>query len=62
MLMEVIIEEMMEEDDKQTVALACESLYEAMKRFGLAAIQPKIDDVYKAVIMLVDESAVCQQK
>lgn len=61
MLMEVIIGEMVDEDDKQAVALACEALYECMKRFGLAAIQPKIDEVYKAVVMLIDESSPCQQ-
>jgi len=59
--MEVLVEAMMEDDDKETVALACETLLEAMKRFGLAAIQPKIDEFYKAMLMLVNENALCQQ-
>mmetsp|Transcript_22820 Transcript_22820/g.45145 ORF Transcript_22820/g.45145 Transcript_22820/m.45145 type:complete len:578 (+) Transcript_22820:1530-3263(+) len=61
LLMNIIIEELMDEDDKTAVAFACDALFEILKKFGLAALQPVSDDVCKAILMLVKEESPCQQ-
>jgi len=42
-------------------AAACEALVEMCKRFGLAAIQESIDEVYEATMELLQEKSPCQQ-
>lgn len=57
----VIVSRMKDEEEKEVAAAACEALCEACKRFGLAAIQENIDDVYEATMELLLEKSPCQQ-
>jgi len=57
----VIIARMKDEEEKEVAAAACEALVEACKRFGLAAIQENIDEVYEATMELLLEKSPCQQ-
>lgn len=56
----LIINRMQQEEEKEVAAAACEALYEAIKNFGLGAIQGCIDEVYEALMELVAEKAPCQ--
>jgi hypothetical protein len=52
---------MKDEEEKEVAAAACEALVEACRRFGLAAIQENIDEVYEATMELLLEKSPCQQ-
>lgn len=56
----VFIDRMKAEDDKGVAAAACAALFDACKKFGPACIASDIDEIYEAVLELVQEKAPCQ--
>jgi hypothetical protein len=69
----IIMERMVEEDEKSVVASACSALFEACKKFGQAVVElpisvdgrpgeakPMIGEINDAILVLVNEKAPCQ--
>eukprot|EP00898_Chlorokybus_atmophyticus_P005187 jgi/Chlat1/566/Chrsp103S01005 len=50
-----------DDDDKEVVAEACASLSEVMKSAGMAALQPRLQRVSDAALLLLQEKANCQE-
>merc|ERR1711988_560955 len=60
-VMPLLINRMLEEEDKEVCAQACNAVYTACKNFGPSAVMEHIDEVYKAMLELVAEKSPCQQ-
>lgn len=54
------IKAMTEDDDKEVVAQACIGIADIMRDFGYLTIEPYMDELVKATLVLLNEQSACQ--
>lgn len=59
-VMSIYIKAMTEDDDKEVVAQACIGIADIMRDFGYLTIEPYMDELVKATLVLLNEQSACQ--
>ncbi|KAL9646889.1 hypothetical protein ABK040_013749 [Willaertia magna] len=60
-IMDTLVTILKDDEDKETVARACESIIEIANRFGLIPLEAHVEDIMSAVITLLQQKAPCNQ-
>ncbi|KAF9608378.1 hypothetical protein IFM89_009744 [Coptis chinensis] len=60
-VMRICIKTMTEDDDKEVVAQACQNVVDIVKDCGYIAIEPYMDQLVAATLLLLQEKSACQQ-
>ncbi|CAH9082136.1 unnamed protein product [Cuscuta europaea] len=59
-IMGIYTKAMTDDDDKEVVAQACMGIADIMKDFGYLTVEPYIDELVKATLVLLNEQSACQ--